>query len=297
MAAGTCIVNNGGGVSSCEYIMRDKESLMITSNLGSDKKSILQTVRKYDAIEKAGDKTLGIRGRHDARSMKKVIISLPNNNSLEENTALLHQLLHATGISEYPHLAVIHRGEKDGIVNRHAHINFFERKFELGNSNKNRAFNKKSFVHSFRHTYQELFGLRPNEEIRSRIDRVQYQKVQALQKELHLLKTVYSYELGKQSAGELGDELDKLLVTDEPVGTIRSADYLSEEADSTAREQDFGVKRRRLRSIGETLGGIGKSVSDGKQESSLQHRGASQGKKSPGDDKRRNRKNGRGFKL
>lgn len=270
MAAGTCIISNGGGVSSCEYILREKEALLYSSNLGNDKKSILNTVKKYDSIEKLGDKDLGIRGRHDARSMKKIILALPNKNTPEENMVLVQKLLSQTGITDYPHLVVLHRGEKDGIINRHAHINFFERKFEKGNSNKNREFNKRGFVHSFRNTYQNIFELTPNSEIRDRVDRIKYQSVQQLQKELSIIKTEYEYERLSESTGKLSEQLDQLSSgkNDRVLETPYSK---SGQDNSTDEGKQVGSKRRRLQDIGEAFDKFGKPLSNNQQTTTIKH--------------------------
>lgn len=194
MAAGMVNISGGGGESSCRYIMRSHEAIAFWSNMGEGRNNILGAVRSYCAMETKGNRELGIRGRHDAKLMTKLIVSLPNANTMEENRGLLKQLLEKAGISAYPHLVAMHRGEKDGITNRHAHINFFERKFERGNSMKNRAFNDKHFVEDVTREYQTLFGLSPNDWIRDRIGRINYQGAQRLGKEIAQLEKELKHE-------------------------------------------------------------------------------------------------------
>lgn len=176
MAAGMVSISNNGGESSCRYIMRSGECELYFSNIEGDKKEILRQVSEMAKIEKRGSKELGIRGRHDARAMKKLIITLPNSNTTDQNKQLLSLLLFKTSIADYPHVAAIHKGVKDGIENKHAHVNFFERRFEEGNSNKNRDFNLKSFANDFRSTYQKVFGLQPGTAPRERLGRQQFEK-------------------------------------------------------------------------------------------------------------------------
>lgn len=176
MAAGMVNISNGGGTSSCEYIMRDGECEIYFSNIAETKAEILKQVSAWVKMEKRGNKELGIRGRHDARALKKLIITLPNKNTTAENKELLSLLLSKTEISDYPYMAAIHKGLKDGIENKHAHVNFFERKFEKGNSNKNRKFNLRTFANDFRADYQKIFKLEPGEKTRERLGRIQFVK-------------------------------------------------------------------------------------------------------------------------
>ena len=175
-------------VSSCNYIMRPKEAILVFSTLGEEKKAILKLVEQYSNYEKIGNRELGIRGRHDAQVMKKIIISLPNELEMEETEKKLQELLKKSGIEKYPYLVCVHRGEKDGIVNRHAHINFFQRKFIAGDSKKERLFVQKHFAETIRGIYQGVFGFRKNDLERVRVARQEFWKYRENDQELKACK-------------------------------------------------------------------------------------------------------------
>lgn len=168
-------------LSSTEYIMRDTESLLVWSNISSDKEEILNKVNEYSQIEKNGNKELGIRGRYDAQCMSKLIISLPNTNSVDKNKEKIDEFLRSSGIEKYPFVVSIHKGENGdrGIKNSHAHINFFQRTYSPGkNNNKNREFSKKDFIEKATLQYQKAFGFQSNneEEKRQRIGRMDWKE-------------------------------------------------------------------------------------------------------------------------
>lgn len=155
--------------------MRPAEAVLVMTTIGGIE-PILQQVERFSRYEKIGNRELGIRGRHDAQIMKKLIMSLPNEMDLKDVKAKLEFFLEKTGIAKFPYLACVHRGEKDGIVNKHVHINFFQRRFEAGNSNKERLFVKKTFAEEIRGIYQEVFSFKKNEAERVRIPRQAFWK-------------------------------------------------------------------------------------------------------------------------
>ncbi len=172
-------VSNNGGTSSCRYILRSDECITAWSNIGASPPELLKKVAEYERFEKEGNPDLGIRGRHDAQTMKKLIISLPNDLKTEELKNKIGAFLNASGIADYPHLVAIHNGANGeaGVLNRHAHINFFQRKFEKGDSKKNRAFSQRLLATELRGHYQTAFGFKPGTELteRARVDRRTYQ--------------------------------------------------------------------------------------------------------------------------
>lgn len=179
MAAGMINISSTNTVAqtaaSCKYIMRPAEAVLVMTTIGGIE-PILKQVERFSGYEKVGNRELGIRGRHDAQIMKKLIMSLPNDMDLKDVKAKLEAFLEKSGIGKFPYLACVHRGEKDGIVNRHVHINFFQRRFEAGNSNKERLFVKKTFAEEIRGIYQEVFGFKKNEAERVRIPRQEFWK-------------------------------------------------------------------------------------------------------------------------
>src|ERR1035437_445477 len=162
-------------VSSCKYIARPQEAILVLSSMGTGS-DMLQQVKAFSEYEKIGNRELGIRGRHDAQIMKKLIMSLPNELELSEVEKRMRLFLDKTKIGSFPYLLCVHRGEKDGIISRHVHINFFQRNFEKGNSNKERSFVQKQFVETIRGIYQGVFGFSKNAEERVRIPRKDFER-------------------------------------------------------------------------------------------------------------------------
>src|ERR1035437_6701715 len=162
-------------VSSCKYIARPQEAILVLSSMGTGS-DMLQQVKAFSEYEKIGNRELGIRGRHDAQIMKKLIMSLPNEMELSEVEKGMRLFLDKTKIGSFPYLLCVHRGEKDGIINRHVHINVFQRNFEKGNSNKERSFVQKQFVETIRGIYQGVFGFSKNAEARVRIPRKDFER-------------------------------------------------------------------------------------------------------------------------
>lgn len=215
MAAGLVQMSHGGGLASASYIMREKECEEIYSNLGNSVLAVKEKVKAYCELEKYGSKELGIRACcGEPRHMTKLIVSLPNENSIEKNWYNLNRALEETGIDQYPHIVAFHKGEKDGIINKHAHISFFERKFEPGNSKKDRYFNGKDFLDDFKRAYMREFGFSFNQEQRQRIPPKEYRKVQELKKENNLLTNEVKYLQNGLQREERNERLRGLLVRD-----------------------------------------------------------------------------------
>lgn len=215
-------------VSSCKYIMRPSEAILVMSTI-DERKGILKQVEQYAQYEKIGSRELGIRGRHDAQIMKKVIMSLPNEMELDQMREKLSLFLERSGIGEYPYLVCVHRGEKDGIINRHVHINFFQRRFESGRSNKERRFVKKTFAEETRTVYQEVFGFSKNAVERVRLPRQDFWKYKA--------NGVSLREEGKRVA-ELEMSLQQMAAMEE----VKGADHRKTEDFLRTGEEQKGAK-------------------------------------------------------
>lgn len=188
MAAGMINISVGGNSRTAEYILRNGETVESWSNIATEKKEIVSRITDFLKIETTGSKELGINANPRARGMTKLIVSLPNENTNEENKELLKKVLGKSSISDYPHVVSIHNGEKDGIENRHAHIMYFERNFTAGNSKKNRVFNGKFFFQNLKTEYQKTFGFTENENARNRIPTKNFEAFQNLKSEQQAIK-------------------------------------------------------------------------------------------------------------
>lgn len=181
-------ISVGGNSRTAEYILRNGETVESWSNIATEKKEIVSRITDFLKIETTGSKELGINANPRARGMTKLIVSLPNENTNEENKELLKEVLKKSSISDYPHVVSIHNGEKDGIENRHAHIMYFERNFTAGNSKKNRVFNGKFFFQNLKTEYQKTFGFTENENARNRIPTKNFENFQNLKSEQQTIK-------------------------------------------------------------------------------------------------------------
>lgn len=259
-------MSHGGSTANASYILRSGECESYYSNMGSLPIEIIGKVKELSEIEVLGNRELGIRANPFARNLTKLIISLPNDNTNKHNMQQLKTLLDKTNVSGYPHIIAIHRGEKDGIENRHAHIGFFERKFEKGNSKKNRDFNGRRFLTDFKKQYQEQFGFTINTEQRERIPFPKYDEIKNLQQELkninddinrELVTELGSYateDIGPaQRAGENRAGQGEHGATGQgAIGDSRSGTGLSEAIRvEQERERAAGAEQERLRAVAE----------------------------------------------
>lgn len=176
-------VSSNGDV---DYYGREKECLYILSsvNLSKDKSELIKDWKHIESQEKMGDKTLGIRGRHDAQVRKNYVLSLPNELSPEVGAKRVEKILEQTPIKDCSYSIFIHRGEKDGIVNQHAHVIVNER--NLKTMKKDRTMIKHDFLEkSFRPLYSKEFEA-------ERQQGLDYERRERLGSELFYVDTAYS---------------------------------------------------------------------------------------------------------
>lgn len=148
-------VSGNGDVS---YYGREKECLHIlsSSKLSRDKTQLVKDWKQIEQVEKSGDKTLGIRGRHDAQVRKNYTLSLPNELSAEVAAQRIQKIVEQTPIKDCTYSIFIHRGAKNGIVNLHAHLIVNER--NLDTQKKDRSMIKQAFLEkSFRPLFSAEF--------------------------------------------------------------------------------------------------------------------------------------------
>lgn len=143
--------------SSMDYYLRKDECIerFHSSGLKTDRE-IKDEWKQIVNNEKYGNKELGIRGRHDARISTNYTITLPNNLTPKENLEKLKELIKDTPIEKCTYTIVIHKGEKNGIKNSHAHLIVNERNTET--MKKDREMIKKDWLKKdFQKKYENVF--------------------------------------------------------------------------------------------------------------------------------------------
>lgn len=158
MAKGFINVSTSGS-GDVSYYLRESECLHVQSsaNLSAERAELLEQWKQLERQEKLGSKELGIRGRHDAQVRKNYTLSLPNELSAKEAATRIEAMLKETPIQDCSYSICIHRGEKDGVRNLHAHVLVNER--NLKTMKKDRQMIKKAFLEKeFRPKFEQAFA-------------------------------------------------------------------------------------------------------------------------------------------
>lgn len=146
------------GQGDIAYYLREKECIGYKhSKEGLTKEEILKSWETLAQNEKLGNKSLGIRGRHDAQVRKNYMLSMPNQISPQDCIHRVEKVISQTGIKNCTYTLVVHRGEKDGVKNQHIHLLVNERNLET--MKKDREMIKRDWLEkTFRPTYQKEFA-------------------------------------------------------------------------------------------------------------------------------------------
>lgn len=139
------------------YYLREKECTRFVHSSGDLSRSeVLKSWRTIEENEKLGNKELGIRGRHDAQVRKNYVLTMPNVLNDKECTDRVKRIIEKTPIKNCTWTICVHKGEKDGITNKHVHLLVNER--NLQSMKKDREMIKKAFlVKELRPTYEQEF--------------------------------------------------------------------------------------------------------------------------------------------
>lgn len=145
------------GSGDVGYYLREKECTRFVHSSGDLSRSeVLKSWRTIEENEKLGNKELGIRGRHDAQVRKNYVLTMPNVLNDKECTDRVKRIIEKTPIKNCTWTICVHKGEKDGITNKHVHLLVNER--NLQSMKKDREMIKKVFlVKELRPTYEQEF--------------------------------------------------------------------------------------------------------------------------------------------
>lgn len=148
--------------SDISYYLRDGECIDYYHSHKKDSHSsitkgeILDIWKTIGKNEIEGNKSLGIRGRHDAQVRKNYTLSMPNSLSSRECIEKVKHLVEQTPIKNCTYTIAVHKGEKDGVVNRHVHLLVNERNLETMKKDR-QMINKVFLEQSFRPLYEKAF--------------------------------------------------------------------------------------------------------------------------------------------
>jgi len=137
------------------------------------KEEILSAWKTIGKNEIEGNKSLGIRGRHDAQVRKNYTLSMPNSLSAKDCIEKIKSLVIQTPIKDCTYTIAVHKGEKDGIENRHVHLLVNERNVHTMKKDRemiNKVFLEKSFSPLYEKTFESEFSKGRAVEKRERID-------------------------------------------------------------------------------------------------------------------------------
>lgn len=137
------------------------------------KEEILSAWKTIGKNEIEGNKSLGIRGRHDAQVRKNYTLSMPNSLSAKDCIEKVKSLVIQTPIKDCTYTIAVHKGEKDGIENRHVHLLVNERNVHTMKKDRemiNKVFLEKSFRPLYEKTFESEFSKGRAVEKRERIE-------------------------------------------------------------------------------------------------------------------------------
>lgn len=145
------------GSGDVGYYLRENECTRFVHSSGDmSRTEVLRSWKTIEENEKLGNKELGIRGRHDAQVRKNYVFTMPNSLSDKECTDRIKKVIDETPIKDCTYTICVHKGEKDGITNKHIHLLVNER--NLQTMKKDREMIKKAFlVKELRPTYEREF--------------------------------------------------------------------------------------------------------------------------------------------
>lgn len=157
MASGFCMASIGSGGAG--YYLREGECIDFKHSnqmLGS-RDLIMKDWDRIARDEINGNKELGIRGRHDAQVRKTYMFTVPNELTPKESIERIDNLIQKTPIKDCTYTICFHRGERDGIDNKHIHVMVNER--NLKTMKKDRTMVKPEFLaKEIKPLYQEAFA-------------------------------------------------------------------------------------------------------------------------------------------
>jgi MobA/MobL family len=155
------------------YYLHDGECIdFYHKDAAFTKAEIVSAWKTIGNNEIIGNKTLGIRGRHDAQVRKNYTLTMPNSLSSGECIERVKHLIEQTPIKDCTYTIAVHKGEKDGIVNRHVHLLVNERNVHTMKKDRemiNKFFLEKSFRPLYEKTFEEEFSKGRAVEKRERI--------------------------------------------------------------------------------------------------------------------------------
>lgn len=157
MASGFCMASVGSGGAG--YYLREGECIDFkhSNQLLDSKDLIMKDWERIARDEINGNKELGIRGRHDAQVRKTYLFTVPNELSPKESIDRIDSMIQKTPIKDCTYTICFHRGEREGVENKHIHVMVNER--NLRTTKKDRIMVKPEFLaKQIKPLYQEAFA-------------------------------------------------------------------------------------------------------------------------------------------
>lgn len=246
--------------SSMDYYLRNEECIERFHSSGN--KSDREIKAEWKQIvnnEKYGNKELGIRGRHDARVSTNYTLTLPNSLSGKEGIDRVQQLIKNTPIEKCTYTIAIHKGEKDGVKNLHAHLIVNERHTDTQKKDREmqrEEWLKKEFRPKYEKVFEKEFAIGKDAVKRERIDTFAFQAdpslAKAAIKENQFIKSV------KQTTAKEMEKKPERNLTPANIDTSRSMTFAEmreaarkyKEIKEITEDKNKEQEKKQIRSVG-----------------------------------------------
>lgn len=249
--------------SSMDYYLRNGECVERFHSTGEKTdKEIKDEWKQIVNNEKYGNKDLKIRGRHDARVSTNYTITLPNQLTAKQNLEKVKDLIKDTPIEKCTYTIAIHRGEKDGIKNSHAHLIVNERNTETIKKDRemiSKDWLKKEFQVKYEKTFEKEFSQGKETIPRERIETFAYKADPERAKEA--IKQNQFVQKIKQQTIDMEKKPERSITpanVDSPnrsmsFAEMREAAKKYKEIKDSVIEQEKGKEKKQILSVGRSL--------------------------------------------
>lgn len=143
--------------ANVEYYFNHKDILDFKHSTElKDKVEVIEHWKRVEKQEKYGDKTLGIRGRHDARVRTNYTMSMPNSLSSSECIEKVLNIIKQTSILNCVYTLIVFKKVEEQVINQYVILIVNSR--DISNNKKDRVIQRKEWLlHYFLPLYQKEF--------------------------------------------------------------------------------------------------------------------------------------------
>lgn len=169
------------------YVMRDKECVAIYKEDGRTLTDRQEIDRERQENKAKWERSLALEKRSNSRLQSRDILPIPNDMTQQQKNELAQNLrnyITDNGKRDINLDIVEHRGEKNGVENRHFHVNWNDR--DLTTGKKIREFQDKKFLEGYKQTVGDTLEKQNykivQNDVDTKRDRVKFSDYEILQR-------------------------------------------------------------------------------------------------------------------